>query len=260
MVAGEPVGPATDVFAWAAVMVFAGTGTPPFGNDSLPAVLRRILHDEPYLGDLPGPLRPIVLACLTKNPAARPGMQDVLLRLIGSRPAPYPGSHPVAPSAATLPPGHRRRQGKGMAVLTGVGALAVAGALVAGAITLMPPATTSAALAPPQTPKVTRTSTGGNVRVASVTLDGMKMGGCHHPSTFAVAKVAGPSGKQIPYQYRWIVDGQDEGKLTGFVTNGSDVLRRNPMSSFSAGKHSVVFRLLSGSGGGGSRSFTICEL
>ncbi|MEU6717881.1 serine/threonine-protein kinase [Nonomuraea sp. NPDC046802] len=86
--AGAPAGPAVDVFAWASVIVYAATGTPPFGNDSLPAVIRRILNDEPYLGDLPGPLRPIVLACLSKDPAARPAIQDVLLWLIGSRPAP----------------------------------------------------------------------------------------------------------------------------------------------------------------------------
>ncbi|MEU0565089.1 serine/threonine-protein kinase, partial [Nonomuraea sp. NPDC005983] len=101
--AGAPVGPAVDVFAWASVIVYAATGTPPFGNDSLPAVIRRILNEEPYLGDLPGPLRPIVLACLTKDPAARPAMQDVLLWLIGSRPAPPlppPRPGPPAPSPA----------------------------------------------------------------------------------------------------------------------------------------------------------------
>ncbi|MFB9475238.1 hypothetical protein [Nonomuraea salmonea] len=31
------------------------------------------------------------------------------------------------------------------------------------------------------------------------------------------------------------MDGQDEGRLSGFVTNGQDVLRRNPLSSFPAG-------------------------
>ncbi|NUW39358.1 serine/threonine-protein kinase [Nonomuraea rhodomycinica] len=102
--AGAPVGPEADVFAWASVIVFAATGSPPFGDDSLPAVIRRILHDEPFLGDLPAPLRPVVLACLAKDPSARPAMQDVLLWLIGSRPAPpaspAPGPHPRPHPAA----------------------------------------------------------------------------------------------------------------------------------------------------------------
>ncbi|MEU4546035.1 serine/threonine-protein kinase [Nonomuraea dietziae] len=81
--AGAQVGPATDVFAWASVMVWAGTGAPPFGEDTLPAIINRILHNEPQMGDLPQPLRSIVYDCLAKDPARRPAMQDVLLRLLG---------------------------------------------------------------------------------------------------------------------------------------------------------------------------------
>ncbi|MFB4271672.1 serine/threonine-protein kinase [Nonomuraea sp. GTA35] len=110
--AGAYVGPAADVFAWASVMVFAGTGRPPFGDDSLPAVINRILNHEPFLGDLPEPLRPIVHACLAKDPAARPGMQDVLLRLLG-------GSHPAHPAAPV--PGHHGLTGGGEPVAPGPG-------------------------------------------------------------------------------------------------------------------------------------------
>ncbi|MEV0390650.1 serine/threonine-protein kinase [Nonomuraea sp. NPDC050643] len=104
--AGAYVGPAADVFAWASVMVYAATGTPPFGEDSLPAVINRILNQEPFLGDLPEPLRSVVYACLAKDPAARPGMQDVLLRLIGGRPAtpgPQPMANPHTPPGAAMP-------------------------------------------------------------------------------------------------------------------------------------------------------------
>ncbi|WP_156326084.1 protein kinase domain-containing protein, partial [Nonomuraea sp. SBT364] len=86
--AGEVVGAAADVFAWGAVIVFAATGEPPFGQDALPAVINRILHNEPRLGDLQEPLRSIAYACLAKDPRARPAMQDVLLRLLGG-----PASH-----------------------------------------------------------------------------------------------------------------------------------------------------------------------
>ncbi|WP_165975057.1 serine/threonine protein kinase [Nonomuraea deserti] len=108
---GAVAGPAADVFAWGSVIVYAAAGAPPFGNDSLPAVLRRIQYDEPNLGDVPEPLRSIVYGCLAKDPAARPAMQDVLFQLISGRPqaraaAPddrhFPGSGPVPPHDGPL--------------------------------------------------------------------------------------------------------------------------------------------------------------
>ncbi|MFC6822152.1 serine/threonine-protein kinase, partial [Nonomuraea dietziae] len=85
-VAGAEVGPAADVFAWAGVMVFAATGTPPFGRGSLPEVIRRVQYGEPLLDQVPDALRPIVAGCLDKDPARRPTMQDVLFQLIGAQP------------------------------------------------------------------------------------------------------------------------------------------------------------------------------
>ncbi|MEU8110022.1 protein kinase [Nonomuraea muscovyensis] len=114
--AGTGVGPPADVFAWASVIVFAATGTPPFGDDSLPAVINRILHNEPQLGDLAQPLRDVVLACLAKDPARRPAMQDVLLRLIGGRYAPpFQGPHPGPDrfGPGDSPPGPVRPGGTG---------------------------------------------------------------------------------------------------------------------------------------------------
>ncbi|TDC00045.1 serine/threonine protein kinase [Nonomuraea longispora] len=105
--AGAYVGPAADVFAWASVMVFAGTGTPPFGEDTLPAVINRVLNREPFLGDLPEPLRRVVHACLAKDPAARPPMRDVLLHLLGgSSPHPPPATGPAASGPRPHIPGH----------------------------------------------------------------------------------------------------------------------------------------------------------
>ncbi|TMR99919.1 serine/threonine-protein kinase [Nonomuraea basaltis] len=131
--AGERIGPAVDVFAWASVIVFAATGVPPFGEDSLPAVINRILHNEPQLGDLPQPLRTIVLSCLAKDPARRPAMRDVLLQLLGGQAPGRPeGADGRGPSTV---PG-RRRRGSRTAVVAGVsavGALAVAGAIAWGA-------------------------------------------------------------------------------------------------------------------------------
>ncbi|MFI9552073.1 serine/threonine protein kinase [Nonomuraea endophytica] len=102
--AGAGVGPAADVFAWASVIVFAATGTPPFGSDTLPAIINRILHNEPRFGDLPDHLRAVVYACLAKDPAARPSMEEVLLRLLGGPPLRGTAGRP-APATAPAPEG-----------------------------------------------------------------------------------------------------------------------------------------------------------
>ncbi|WP_064744175.1 serine/threonine-protein kinase [Actinomadura oligospora] len=79
----EGAGTPADVFCWAATVAFAATGAPPFGQDTIPAVINRILHEEPELGDLEGPLRDLVTDCLAKDPAARPHARQVLMRLLG---------------------------------------------------------------------------------------------------------------------------------------------------------------------------------
>ncbi|SNS46627.1 Serine/threonine protein kinase [Streptosporangium subroseum] len=120
-------GPAADLFAWASTVVCAATGEPPFGNDSLPVVIHRILNGEPRLGDLDEELRELVEECLSKDPRARPAATAALLRLLG---------HPVAPQrlldegreqAVTPPPGKRRP-----APLAIAGSIALALALVVG--------------------------------------------------------------------------------------------------------------------------------
>ncbi|WP_019630835.1 protein kinase domain-containing protein [Actinomadura atramentaria] len=73
----EPVGPAADVFAWAATMVFAATGRPPFGTGPDASVARRVTSRRPDLGTLDGPLRDLALRCLDKNPAARPAARTL---------------------------------------------------------------------------------------------------------------------------------------------------------------------------------------
>ena len=69
---GRPVTGAGDVFSLGAVLVFAATGRSPFPGDSAPTLLYLVVHEEPQLHGLTGELRDLALACLSKDPAARP--------------------------------------------------------------------------------------------------------------------------------------------------------------------------------------------
>jgi hypothetical protein len=70
-VTGE-VGPASDVFSLGGILVFAATSTSPFGTGEIQDLLHHVVHEEPALEALPATLRPLLAACLDKNPAARP--------------------------------------------------------------------------------------------------------------------------------------------------------------------------------------------
>ncbi|MEU9884633.1 protein kinase [Sphaerisporangium sp. NPDC051011] len=85
---GAQVEPPADLFAWGSTMVFAATGRPPFGMDSLPAIVNRILHRDPDLGLLRGDLRDLVAECLSKDAARRPTAGEALMRLLGARDRP----------------------------------------------------------------------------------------------------------------------------------------------------------------------------
>ncbi|MFC4032013.1 protein kinase [Streptomyces polygonati] len=65
-----------DVFALGALLVYAATGRGPFNRPgeepSTPALLYRVVHEEPDLDGVPGALLPLVRACLAKRPEERP--------------------------------------------------------------------------------------------------------------------------------------------------------------------------------------------
>jgi predicted Ser/Thr protein kinase len=82
-VAGREIGPPADIFAWGSTILFAGTGRPPFGNESVHAVMERIMESEPDVSALPEPLRSVVAACLAKDPAQRPTAQQAQAGLLG---------------------------------------------------------------------------------------------------------------------------------------------------------------------------------
>ncbi|MEV5896282.1 serine/threonine-protein kinase [Nonomuraea fuscirosea] len=75
----RPLTLASDMFSWAATMVFAATGRRAFTGSNVPAVMHSVLHGPPDLSGVPEPLRTMAAACLAKDPADRPAA-DYLLR------------------------------------------------------------------------------------------------------------------------------------------------------------------------------------
>ncbi|MET0496615.1 MAG: protein kinase [Actinoplanes sp.] len=77
----------TDVFALGALISYVLTGTSPFGTGQTPAIVYRIVHEQPTLDGVPESLRDLLTSCLAKNPADRPTAREVADRL---EPANFP--------------------------------------------------------------------------------------------------------------------------------------------------------------------------
>lgn len=118
---GEIVTSASDVWSLGAVTHLAAAGTPPFGTGSLATLTYRIVHQQPDVDAVPPGLRPLVAACLAKDPAARPTTSAVLASIagppqvtpVGVVPA-HPGIpdddtvlRPASPAVATTAPDDR---------------------------------------------------------------------------------------------------------------------------------------------------------
>ncbi|MEV6191906.1 serine/threonine-protein kinase [Streptomyces sp. NPDC051920] len=78
---GDPVTPATDVFALGAVLTYAATGTGPFGTGSAQSLNFRIAYEEPRLDGLPDEGLEIVSRCLAKDPGQRPDVSTLIREL-----------------------------------------------------------------------------------------------------------------------------------------------------------------------------------
>ncbi|MBG0816253.1 serine/threonine-protein kinase [Planomonospora sp. ID82291] len=104
--AGEAAGSAADMFAWGCTMVFAATGAPPFGTDSLPAIFNRIMNAEPDLSAIAdAALRELVGDCLAKDARRRPTASEALMRLLGHSGAGTTGGAPPVPPQGILAEG-----------------------------------------------------------------------------------------------------------------------------------------------------------
>jgi predicted Ser/Thr protein kinase len=98
---GDDATPASDVHSWAATMVFAATGRPPFGTGPAMAIMDRVRRGEHDLTGVPSALLPLVRRCLAPEPADRPGTFAVLDELRRTAPPARPRRAPVGAPADT---------------------------------------------------------------------------------------------------------------------------------------------------------------
>ncbi|MFD9843975.1 serine/threonine-protein kinase [Streptomyces parvus] len=83
-VRGERVTTACDVFCLGSVLAYAASGRLPFGtaeSGGVHALMFRIAQEDPDLSGVPEELAGVVRDCLAKDPAARPGTDEILARL-----------------------------------------------------------------------------------------------------------------------------------------------------------------------------------
>ncbi|WP_336207844.1 serine/threonine-protein kinase [Nonomuraea sp. LPB2021202275-12-8] len=137
---GEPLTPATDVFAWGGVIAFAGTGRPPFGGGSQGEVLYRIVNEEPRLDGLDHGVRAVVERALAKDPRARPTVAQLLAGLLGGAGHSPASATQVVEDTWTIPgpPAPRERPPRARRWMLGGAAGAVALAAVVAAALLVP--------------------------------------------------------------------------------------------------------------------------
>ncbi|MET8247342.1 protein kinase [Streptomyces sp. NPDC005202] len=81
-VRGDRVTPACDVFCLGSVLAYAATGALPFGSadSGVHALMFRIAEEQPDLEAVPEGIADLVRACLKKDPAARPTLDQILER------------------------------------------------------------------------------------------------------------------------------------------------------------------------------------
>ncbi|MFF8943152.1 serine/threonine-protein kinase [Streptomyces sp. NPDC014864] len=107
-VSGRPQGPPSDLWSLGATLCAALGDRSPFSRGTTLATLHAVLYEAPRLPPGAGPLRPVLTALLSKDPALRPTLTDLETALeavasttVAPGPAPAP---PPAPSPPLVPP------------------------------------------------------------------------------------------------------------------------------------------------------------
>ncbi len=99
---GDDATPASDVHAWAATVVFASTGRPPFGTGPALAIMDRVRRGEHDLSQVPASVLPLVREGLAPEPGDRPSTGEVVAALRGA-PSAAGRSRSAVPDVPTMP-------------------------------------------------------------------------------------------------------------------------------------------------------------
>jgi hypothetical protein len=100
---GKPPGPASDVFALGALLVYATTGRLPFPGGTDAVVIVRTLTGEPAIDAVPAMLRNTIRRCLAKVPDNRPTVPMLLDQL--TAPPASPITEPTQENSADVQSG-----------------------------------------------------------------------------------------------------------------------------------------------------------
>ncbi|MGI9005999.1 MAG: serine/threonine-protein kinase, partial [Streptosporangiaceae bacterium] len=102
VIEGKDSSPASDVHSWGATMAYAATGRPPYGTGPFETIFYRIVHGSPDLDIVAEPLRPVLLAALSRDPGRRPAADELGRRIAAINPTLLIPGPPAAAAAARL--------------------------------------------------------------------------------------------------------------------------------------------------------------
>ena len=149
--AGEPAGAASDVYSFGVILFRMLTGTLPFTADNALALANMHRHEQPpaveaLKPDAPPELAALTAAALRKDPAERPADGAALLSALGPATV-YAGTADTQAThvIAAPPPGPPPRRSRRWLVAVALLLLALAGGVLAWAVT-RPPSTAPAGL------------------------------------------------------------------------------------------------------------------
>jgi serine/threonine protein kinase len=93
---GDDATPASDVHSWAATVVFAATGRPPYGKGPAMAIMDRVRRGQHDLTGIEEPLVGLLRQALAPDPLDRPSLHELRQRLAELR-------APTPPSPSSVP-------------------------------------------------------------------------------------------------------------------------------------------------------------
>ena len=139
---GLTVGPASDIFSLAGVLIYAARGEGPFGSGDTAALLYRVVHGKPNIDNVPDNLRPLIKRSLSRDPKRRPTATQFLTDLSAAYPSAADLSNwlparVLDPSAAAPAPSDRSPYPPVPSSLPGgsvVGGSVVGGSVVGGSV------------------------------------------------------------------------------------------------------------------------------